>query len=59
MTNNTKMVTDKAIITTAVQQEVDYGLSNSDILMTLNEPYNPYFKSTPLFNVEYLRNGTR
>jgi len=53
------MVTDKAIITTAVQQEVDYGLSNSDILMTLNEPYNPYFKSTPLFNVEYLRNGTR
>ena len=38
MTNNMKMVTDKAIITTAVQQEIDYGLSNSDILMTLNEP---------------------
>ena len=25
--------------------------------MTLNDP-NPYFKVTPLFNAEYLRNGT-
>jgi len=26
--------------------------------MTVNDPY-PDFKATPLFDVEYLRNGTR
>ena len=53
MSNNSKKVQDKAILTIVIQQKVMNGLSNDAIVN------NPDFKVMWLFNVEYLRNGTR
>jgi len=40
-------------------QEVFDDLSNSACFQWLWRTPNPHFKDTPLFNVQYLRNGTR
>ena len=40
-------------------KELIIDLSNSATSMTLNDTYNPDLKGTPLFDDEYLRNGTR
>jgi len=52
--NNAKVVQDRAILTMANQYRKS---SNGAIVNDPEQPQN--FKVTPLFNAEYLRNGTR
>jgi len=41
------------------QSEVGHDLSNGAVFNDLERPLTTDFKVTPLFDAEYLRNGTR
>jgi len=61
MSNYSKITQDKTrdLLTVADQYKVEYDSAIGAIFNDLERLPNPHFKVTPIFDAEYLSNGTR